>query len=100
MNLRNEQTAGYPPRDKVPFDVIAQPPPSAELYGARCCAFLAAIFHVITVRLKELTEDPDQKDRVVAAWHDAYGKEDGDKREDFFSCVEAEYREVRAASRN
>ncbi|KAH7890575.1 hypothetical protein F5I97DRAFT_1836558 [Phlebopus sp. FC_14] len=92
LNLRPIGDTGYPPRDAFAAKVLTENLPQSEReYGARCCAFFAAIFAVLTERLKSASNSAADTEAIVKMWNDGMCSVDSEARADYFRDVEFKY---------
>ena len=95
MNLRPTKN-GFPQRDEVPAQILTENlDVSSAHYGARCCAFLTAIFIVLkNYLLHLLNQHQDNATMAIRAWNRYMCDMSSGDRAAFFNNVELQYNQV------
>ncbi|KAI6107521.1 hypothetical protein EDD16DRAFT_1898820 [Pisolithus croceorrhizus] len=101
MNLRPlDNDTSFPVRDDVPATILVSKPETGAVdYGARCCAFLAAIFTTVSEHLSTNLASGSLED-VLQRWNDTICKLGSGDRKQFFLRIKTRYEMYRKLIRN
>ncbi|KAI6043608.1 hypothetical protein EDC04DRAFT_2890753 [Pisolithus marmoratus] len=92
MNLRpTDDYSGFPVRDDVPAVILTgNPETTAADYGARCCAFFAAVFTTVREYLSTRLASGSLEDSLKQ-WNDSMCNLGSEDRRQFFVTLKAKY---------